>query len=87
MKLRRREYQRQGLGRRLVGHVARRFLGQGIGSMVLFGEARNPSCAFWDAPEFGAPVNADSSDESNRGVNSLKPRRLTATSAAALIAQ
>jgi GNAT superfamily N-acetyltransferase len=44
-----REYQRQGLGRRLVGHVARRFLGQGIGSMVLFGEARNPSCACWDA--------------------------------------
>ena len=44
-----REYQRQGLGRRLVGHVARRFLSQGIQSMVLFGEARNPSCGFWDA--------------------------------------
>ncbi len=44
-----REYQRQGLGRRLVGHVVRRFLSQGITSMVLFGEARNPSCGFWDA--------------------------------------
>lgn len=44
-----REYQRQGLGRRLVGHVARRFLSQGIRSMVLFGDARNPSCRFWDA--------------------------------------
>ena len=43
-----RDYQRQGLGRRLVGHVARRFLSQGIASMVLFGEARNPSCGFWD---------------------------------------
>jgi len=44
-----REYQRVGLGRRLVGHVARRFLDRGIGSMVLFGDARNPSCAAWDA--------------------------------------
>lgn len=44
-----REYQRQGLGRRLVGHVARRFLSQGIGSMVLFGDPRNPSCSFWEA--------------------------------------
>jgi GNAT superfamily N-acetyltransferase len=44
-----RDYQPVGLGRRLVGHVARRFLVQGIGSMVLFGEARNPSCAAWDA--------------------------------------
>ena len=44
-----REYQQQGLGRRLMGLVARRFLSQGIRSMVLFGEARNPSCAFWEA--------------------------------------
>jgi len=44
-----RDYQRQGLGRRLVGHVVRRFLSQGITSMVLFGDARNPSCGFWDA--------------------------------------
>lgn len=44
-----REYQRQGLGRRLVGHVARRFLCQGILSMVLFAEPSNPSCAFYEA--------------------------------------
>lgn len=44
-----REYQRLGLGRRLVGHVARRFLHQGIGTMVLFGTPRNPSCAFHEA--------------------------------------
>ena len=44
-----REYQRLGLGRRLVGHVARRFLTQGITSMWLFGDARNPSCHAWVA--------------------------------------
>jgi GNAT superfamily N-acetyltransferase len=43
------EYQRQGLGSRLIGLVARWFLERGITSMVLFGEARNPSCACWDA--------------------------------------
>ena len=44
-----REYQRLGLGRRLVGHVARRFLDQGISAMVLFGTPQNPSCAFHEA--------------------------------------
>lgn len=44
-----RDYQRLGLGRRLVGHVARRFLSEGISSVVLFGDAANPSCAAWDA--------------------------------------
>lgn len=46
-----REYQRLGLGRRLVGHVARRFLSQGISSMILFAEPQNPSCAFYEALE------------------------------------
>lgn len=44
-----REYQRRGIGRRLMGHVARRFLNQGIDTMVLFGIAQNPSCAFHEA--------------------------------------
>ena len=44
-----REYQRMGLGRRLVGHLARRFLSQGIYSMILFAEPENPSCAFYEA--------------------------------------
>src|SRR5258708_1950909 len=44
-----RGYQRQGLGRRLVGHVARRFLSQGVSSMVLFAEPQNPSCRFYEA--------------------------------------
>jgi ribosomal protein S18 acetylase RimI-like enzyme len=45
------ECQRQGLGRRLVGHVARRFLGRGITSMVLFADPGNPSCGFYEALE------------------------------------
>lgn len=44
-----REYQRLGVGRRLMGHVARRFLGEGISTMVLFGTAENPSRAFHEA--------------------------------------
>lgn len=43
-----RQYQRLGLGRRLVGHVARRFLQMGIHSMLLFGEASNPSNTFYE---------------------------------------
>ena len=43
------EYQRLGLGRRLLGHVARRFLSQVITSMWLYGDARNPSCRAWTA--------------------------------------
>jgi ribosomal protein S18 acetylase RimI-like enzyme len=45
----RREYHRAGLGRRLVCHVVRRFLGQGISSMMLFSEAENPSIVFYEA--------------------------------------
>ena len=44
-----RDYQRLGFGRRLVGHVVRRFVSQGINTMVLFGVPQNPSCAFHDA--------------------------------------
>jgi len=47
-----REYHRRGLGRRLLGHVARRFLSQGISTMLLFGDARNPSNGFYET--FGA---------------------------------
>ena len=46
-----REYHRRGLGRRLVGYIARRFLSQGISSMLLFGDARNPSNRFYEALE------------------------------------
>ena len=44
-----REYQRLGLGKRLIGDVARKFLSMGITNMVLFGVAENPSCYFHEA--------------------------------------
>jgi RimJ/RimL family protein N-acetyltransferase len=44
-----RQYQRMGLGRKLLGLTVKRFLEMGVTSMVLFGEATNPSCAFHDA--------------------------------------
>ena len=47
-----RQFHRQGLGRLLLCNVARRFVEQGITSMLLFGEARNPSNGFYEA--FGA---------------------------------
>jgi GNAT superfamily N-acetyltransferase len=43
------EYQRLGLGRRLIGLVARRFLSQGIYSMSVFADPVNPSCRFYEA--------------------------------------
>jgi ribosomal protein S18 acetylase RimI-like enzyme len=43
---------RQGIGRDLLCHVARRFIECGIRSMLLFGEATNPSNGFYEA--FGA---------------------------------
>src|SRR5262245_31227419 len=47
-----RGFHRQGLGRLLLCNVARRFLERGITSMLLFGEATNPSNGFYEA--FGA---------------------------------
>lgn len=45
----RHDYQRLGLGCRLVGHVARRFLSQGIASAIVFTDPPNPSGAFFEA--------------------------------------
>jgi ribosomal protein S18 acetylase RimI-like enzyme len=45
----RRDYQRMGIGRRLLGHVARRFQHLGIDSMWLYGDARNPARRVWTA--------------------------------------
>ena len=44
-----RDYQRMGIGRRLLGHVARRFRKLGVNAMWLFGDARNPSSRVWSA--------------------------------------
>ena len=46
-----REYQRLGLGRRLMGCVSRRFLSLGIGSMICFAGADNPGEPFFRALE------------------------------------
>lgn len=44
-----RRHHRQGLGRRLIGQVARRFLADGVSSMLLFGDKDSPSNAFYEA--------------------------------------
>ncbi len=41
--------QRQGLGRRLLCAVARRFVEGGVPSMLLFGDAASPSNGFYEA--------------------------------------
>ena len=43
-----RRYHRQGLGRMLLCEVARRFLQRGMSSMLLFGQADNPSNQFYE---------------------------------------
>lgn len=43
------DYQRLGIGRRLVGNVIQHFLAKGINSMVLFSEPSNPSIRFYEA--------------------------------------
>jgi ribosomal protein S18 acetylase RimI-like enzyme len=47
-----RRLHRQGIGRLLLCKVARRFVERGVTSMLLFGEATNPSNGFYEA--FGA---------------------------------
>lgn len=44
-----REYQRLGLGSKLMAQVVHRFLSQGITAMVLFADPDNPSCRFYEA--------------------------------------
>jgi L-amino acid N-acyltransferase YncA len=76
-----REYQGVGLGRRLVGHVARRFLADGIHSMWLFGDARNPSARVWVA--LGAVKTDDDPGNGNYGWHDLRPLAAACGDAAA----
>ena len=64
------EYQRLGIGRRLLGHVARRFLDQGINSMWLYGDARNPSSRAWAA--LGAEKTDADATSGNYGWRDLR---------------
>ena len=57
--------QRQGLGRRLLCAVARRFMERGVTSMLLFGDAANPSNGFYEA--FGAERLYSDTGEFNGG--------------------
>ena len=43
-----RAWHRSGIGRALIEQVARRFLAQGVGSMLLFGDVHNPSNGFYE---------------------------------------
>ena len=61
-----RRFHRQGVGRSLLCSVAQRFISEGVTSMLLFGEAANPSNGFYEA--LGA--------ERIRGKNGGVPRRL-----------
>ena len=60
-----RRVQRQGIGQLLLCNVARQFLSQGVVSMLLFGEATNPSNGFYEA--FGAERLYSDSGEFNGG--------------------
>jgi GNAT superfamily N-acetyltransferase len=63
------DYQRLGIGRQLLGHVARRFLSFGITSMWLYGDARNPSSRAWVA--MGATKTDDDPGNGNYGWRDL----------------
>jgi GNAT superfamily N-acetyltransferase len=65
-----REYQGVGLGRRLIGVVAQRFLSEGVDSMWLFGDARNPSNKVWLA--LGAVKTDDDPGTGNYGWRDLR---------------
>ena len=43
-----RDYQRMGLGRRLVGQVVQRFLTAGVSKMAAYVDPLNPSCSFFE---------------------------------------
>ncbi len=53
------EYQRLGLGRRLVAHVVRRFLAQGVVSMWVYSDETNPSGHFYKVLGGKNLLNAD----------------------------
>jgi ribosomal protein S18 acetylase RimI-like enzyme len=64
----------RGIGRALVEHVARRFLARGIDSMLLFGDARNPSNAFYE--RLGAERLYSAEGEFNGGYGWRDLRRI-----------
>jgi ribosomal protein S18 acetylase RimI-like enzyme len=75
-----RRYHRRGIGRRLVEKVARRFLQQGISSMLLFGDARSPSNGFYE--RLGAERLLSDTGEFHGGYGWPDLRRLVNTAVA-----
>jgi L-amino acid N-acyltransferase YncA len=71
-----REHHRQGIGRQPVGRVARRFLRENVTSMLLFGDARNPSNGFYEV--LGAEKLFAPGGEFNGGYGWSDLRRLAA---------
>jgi ribosomal protein S18 acetylase RimI-like enzyme len=71
-----RRFHRQGAGRLLLCNVARRFLQRGVTSMLLFGEATNPSNGFYEA--FGAERLHDETGEFHGGYGWRDLRQLAA---------
>ncbi len=43
------QYQRLGLGQKLLRKVAERFIGMGVSRMSVFADVANPSCLFYEA--------------------------------------
>lgn len=64
------EYQRLGLGRRLLCQVVKRFLSQGINSMWLSGDGRNPSTRLWQ--RLGAEKTDNDPGNGNYGWRDLR---------------
>jgi L-amino acid N-acyltransferase YncA len=71
-----REYQRRGLGRRLLGQVAHRFLSLGVSSMLLFGDVRNPSNLFYEAMGAERLLAANGEFHGGYGWRDLSAKRL-----------
>lgn len=67
------QYQRLGLGRRLLCAVARRFIQQGINSMVLFGVPQNPSGYFHEAMGAQKLLNKKGGFDGGYGWYDLQP--------------
>lgn len=69
-----RDYQRLGLGTRLLGEVARRFLAMGITSICLFADQGNPTCAFYEALGGHNLLNGDGTTNfGNYGWHDIRP--------------
>jgi RimJ/RimL family protein N-acetyltransferase len=66
-----RDYQRMGLGRRLVGLVVRRFFSQGVTQIWSFVDPRNPSCAFYEALGAENPIEDGKVNDSSYVWNDL----------------